>query len=62
MVAETTKDAHEPDGITRKTSFGSHSKKGALDFARLLSVIRTWEQQGQDFFSTAHGLLSQSCS
>ena len=29
---------------------------------RLLSVIRTWELQGQDFFSTAHGLLSQPCS
>jgi len=54
--------ALRPAVITRKTSFGSHSKKGALDFARLLSVIRTWEQQGQDFFSTAHGLLSQSCS
>lgn len=54
--------ALRPAVVTRKTSFGSHSKKGALDFARLLSVICTWEQQGQDFFSTAHGLLSQSCS
>jgi transposase len=54
--------ALRPAVITRKTSFGSHSKKGALDFAQLLSVIRTWELQGQDFFSTAHGLLSQPCS
>lgn len=54
--------ALRPAVITRKTSFGSHSKKGALDFARLLSLIRTWEQQGHDFFSTAHGLLSQPCS
>lgn len=54
--------ALRPAVITRKTSFGSHSKKGALDFARLLSVIRTWEQQGHDFFSTAHGLLAPPCS
>jgi len=65
QVAATNNAAERalrPAVITRKTSFGSHSKKGALDFARLLSLIRTWEQQGQDFFSTAHGLLSQSCS
>jgi transposase len=65
-AVEATNNAAEralrPAVITRKTSFGSHSKKGALDFARLLSVIRTWEQQGHDFFSTAHGLLSQLCS
>lgn len=65
QVAATNNAAERalrPAGITRKTSFGSHSKKGALNFARLLSLIRTWEQQGQAFFSTAHGLLSQSCS
>ncbi|MGC9523847.1 MAG: IS66 family transposase, partial [Anaerolineae bacterium] len=65
-AVEATNNAAEralrPAVITRKTSFGSHSKKGALDFARLLSLIRTWEQQGHDFFSTAHGLLSQPCS
>jgi transposase len=54
--------ALRPAVITRKTSFGSHSKRGALDFACLLSLIRTWEQQGHDFFSTAHGLLSQPSS
>jgi FtsZ-binding cell division protein ZapB len=54
--------ALRPAVITRKTSFGSQSKKGALDFARLLSLIQTWEQQGHDFFTYAHRLLSQSHS
>ncbi len=54
--------ALRPAVAARKTSFGSRSKKGGLDFARLLSLIRTWEQQEQDFFSTAHALLSQACS
>jgi hypothetical protein len=65
-AVKTTNNAAEralrPAVITRKTSFGSYSKKGPLDFACLLSVICTWEQQGHDFFSTAHGLLLQSCS
>ena len=51
-----------PAVITRKTSFGSRSKRGALAFARLLSLIQTWERQGQDFFSTAHSLLQAACS
>lgn len=54
--------ALRPAVVTRKTSFGSHSKKGALDFARLLSLIRTWEQQGLDFFAHAHQLLAPSGS
>lgn len=54
--------ALRPAVVTRKTSFGSHSKKGALDFARLLSLIRSWEQQGLDFFTTAHDLLSSPSS
>lgn len=54
--------ALRPAVVTRKTSFGSHSKKGALDFARLLSLIRSWEQQGLDFFDTAHNLFSASVS
>jgi transposase len=54
--------ALRPAVVTRKTSFGSHSKKGALDFARLLSLIRTWEQQGQDFFSMALQLLTPAGS
>lgn len=51
--------ALRPAVITRKTSFGSHSKKGALDFARLLSLIKTWEQHGHDFFSFALQLLAE---
>ncbi len=58
----TAERALRPAVVTRKTSFGSHSKKGALDFARLLSLIRTWEQQGLDFFAHAHQLLAPSCS
>lgn len=54
--------ALRPAVVTRKTSFGSHSKQGALDFARRLSLIRTWEQQGLDFFTHAHQLLSPSSS
>lgn len=54
----TAERALRPAVVTRKTSFGSHSKKGAQDFARLLSLIRTWEQQGHDFFSFAPTLLA----
>src|SRR5215207_1827952 len=43
--------------VTRKTSFGSRSKRGAHAFARLLSIIMTWEGQGKDFLSTAHQAL-----
>jgi transposase len=43
--------------VTRKTSFGSRSKRGAHAFARLLSIIMTWERQGKDFLTTAHQAL-----
>jgi transposase len=43
--------------VTRKTSFGSRSKRGAQSFARLLSIIMTWERQDKDFVSTAHQAL-----
>ncbi len=48
--------------VTRKTSFGSRSKRGAYAFARMLSIIMTWERQGQDFFATAHQALTDACS
>jgi transposase len=48
--------------VTRKTSFGSRSKRGAQAFARLLSIIMTWERQGKDFLSTAHEALVDACS
>lgn len=48
--------------VTRKTSFGSRSKRGAHAFARLLSIIMTWERQGKDFFTTAHQALTDPCS
>jgi transposase len=43
--------------VTRKTSFGSRSKCGAQAFARLLSIIMTWERQGKDFLTIAHQAL-----
>ena len=48
--------------VTRKTSFGSRSKRGAHAFARMLSIIMTWERQGKDFFSTAHQALVDAYS
>lgn len=45
--------------VTRKTSFGSRSKRGAHAFARMLSIIMTWERQGKDFFTTAHHALTE---
>jgi hypothetical protein len=48
--------------VTRKTSFGSRSKRGAHAFARMLSIIMTWERQGKDFFTTAHQALVDVCS
>lgn len=48
--------------VTRKTSFGSRSKRGAHAFARLLSIIMTWERQGKDCFTTAHTALVDTCS
>lgn len=54
--------ALRPAVVTRKTSFGSRSKQGAHAFAQLLSLIRTWESQGLDFFDTAKSSLSNSGS
>lgn len=51
-----------PAVVTRKTSFGSRSKRGAQAFVRLLSLIRTWESQDLDFFETAKAALSNSGS
>jgi transposase len=51
-----------PAVITRKTSFGSRSRQGAHAFAILLSLIRTWERQGDDFFSLAQDILSAAYS
>jgi len=48
--------------VTRKTSFGSRSKRGAHAFARMLSIIMTWERQGKDFCTTAHQALTDTCS
>lgn len=48
--------------VTRKTSFGSRSKRGAQAFARMLSIIMTWERQGKDFFTTAQATLTDPCS
>jgi hypothetical protein len=48
--------------VTRKTSFGSRSKRGAHAFARMRSIIMTWERQGKDCFATAHQALSDTRS
>jgi hypothetical protein len=37
-------------------------RAGAHAFARMLSMIMTWERQGQDFFATAHQALTDACS
>lgn len=51
-----------PAVITRKTSFGSRSRPGAHAFAVLLSLIRTWERQGDDFFTLGQDILTTACS
>ena len=51
-----------PAVVTRKTSFGSRSKQGAHAFARLLSLIQTWEGQGLDFFDMAQSTLTNTTS
>lgn len=51
-----------PAVITRKTSFGSRSRQGAHAFAVLLSLIRTWERQGDDFFTLGQDILTAACS
>jgi transposase-like protein len=48
--------------VRRKTSFGSRSKRGAQAFARMLSIIMTWERQGKDFFTTAQQALTDTSS
>ena len=48
--------------VTRKTPFGSRSKREVQAFARLLSVIMTWARQGKDCFTTAHQALTDACS
>lgn len=55
--------ALRPAVVTRKTSFGSRSKWGAQAFARLLSVILSWEKQSVDFFAEGKTILaSAACS
>lgn len=54
--------ALRPAVVARKTSFGSRSKFGALAFARLLSIIHSWERQGKDFFEAAVAALAPACS
>jgi hypothetical protein len=54
--------ALRPAVVTRKTSFGSRSKRGAQDFARLLSLIQTWERHDKDFFDTARAALDDTLS
>lgn len=56
----TAEQALRPAVITRKTSFGSRSKTGAHSFARLLSLIQTWQIQEKDFFSTARSAIIDS--
>ncbi len=52
--------ALRPAVVTRKTSFGSRSKAGAQAFARLLSIIQTWQRQGIDFFDTTRATVAQA--
>lgn len=55
--------ALRPAVVTRKTSFGSRSKMGAHAFARLLSVIMSWDKQGISFFEHGeHILRLAACS
>lgn len=54
--------ALRPAVVTRKTSFGSRSKWGAHAFARLLSLIQTWDREGRDFFATAYAVLAKAPS
>jgi hypothetical protein len=51
-----------PAVITRKTSFGSRSRQGAHAFALLLSLIRTWQRQGDDFFALGQDIMASACS
>ncbi len=55
--------ALRPAVVTRKTSFGSRSKMGAQAFARLLSVIMSWDKQDISFFEQGENILrNAACS
>ncbi len=55
--------ALRPAVVTRKTSFGSHSKSGAQAFARLLSVIMSWSKQDISYFEQGENILrNAACS
>jgi transposase len=55
--------ALRPAVVTRKTSFGSRSKMGAQAFARLLSVIMSWDKQDISYFEQGENVLRNApCS
>lgn len=55
--------ALRPAVVTRKTSFGSRSKMGAQAFARLLSVIMSWDKQDIFYFEQGENILrNAACS
>ena len=55
--------ALRPAVVTRKTSFGSRSKMGAQAFARLLSLIMSWDKQDISFFEQGENILRNvACS
>lgn len=55
--------ALRPAVVTRKTSFGSRSKMGAQAFARLLSIIMSWDKQDISFFEQGENILRNvACS
>ena len=55
--------ALRPAVVTRKTSFGSHSKMGAHAFARLLSIIMSWGKQDISYFEQGENILRNvACS
>lgn len=59
----TAERALRPAVVTRKTSFGSRSKMGAQAFARLLSIIMSWDKQDISFFDQGEAILrNAACS
>ena len=55
--------ALRPAVVTRKTSFGSRSKMGAQAFARLLSIIMSWDKQDVSYFEQGENILRNiTCS
>lgn len=55
--------ALRPAVVTRKTSFGSRSKMGAQAFARLLSIIMSWNKQDVSYFEQGENILRNvACS